>query len=197
MAAYAIHGKGPQRFGPMAKHADAFRVRGGRCRNWPVPSRTRCRFHGGLSTGLKTPEGKAAVVAAIQEGRQRRIAELAFEGKRIHELSPEAQRIDGPSALGQLPLVDREARVVYCVEVIEHIGRSRAAISRPRPHPRRGVCHNHSQSSFSDHRPRYSPAILSLAPARIARMLRSALGAYVLSTLQSFLITDEPISGAA
>ena len=58
--------------------------------------------------GLKTPAGKAAVVAAIQEGRQRRIAELAFEGKRIHtsrrrpkpELSPEAQRIDGPSALG-------------------------------------------------------------------------------------------------
>jgi len=108
MAAYAIHGKGPQRFGPMAKHADAFRVRGGRCRNWPVPSRTRCRFHGGLSTGLKTPEGKAAVVAAIQEGRRRRIAELALEGKRIHtsrrrpkpELSPEAQRIHGLSALG-------------------------------------------------------------------------------------------------
>jgi len=58
MAAYAIHGKGPQRFGPMAKHADAFRVRGGRCRNWPVPSRTRCRFHGGLSLGSRRLRAK-------------------------------------------------------------------------------------------------------------------------------------------
>ena len=40
-----------------------------------------------------------------------------------------ADRIDWRlGALGQLPLVDREARVVYCVEVIEHIGRSRPAI---------------------------------------------------------------------
>jgi hypothetical protein len=33
-------------------------VRGRRCRNGPVPGRTRCRLHGGLSTGLKTPEGR-------------------------------------------------------------------------------------------------------------------------------------------
>jgi len=40
-----------------------------------------------------------------------------------------AHRIDWRlGALGQLPLVDREARVAYCVEVIEHIGRSRPAI---------------------------------------------------------------------
>ena len=103
MAAYAIHGKDPQRCGAMAKHADAFRVRGRRCRNWPEPGRTRCRFHGGLSTGPKTPEGKAAVVAAMQEGRRRRIAELALEGKKIRTgrrrpkpiMSPEAQRLVG------------------------------------------------------------------------------------------------------
>ena len=101
MAAYAIHGKDPQRCGAIAKHADASRVRGRRCRNWPVPGKRRCRFHGGLSTGPKTPEGKAAVVAAMQEGRRRRIVELALEGKKIHTgrrrpkpiVSPEAQRL--------------------------------------------------------------------------------------------------------
>jgi hypothetical protein len=103
MAAYAIHGKDPQRCGAIAKHANAFRVRGRRCRNWPVPGKSRCRFHGGLSTGFKTPEGKAVVVAAMQEARRRRIAELALEGKKINtgrrrpkpELSPEAQRLIG------------------------------------------------------------------------------------------------------
>jgi hypothetical protein len=103
MAICAIHGKDHQRCGAMAKHADAFRVRGRRCRNWPVPGKPRCRFHGGLSTGPKTPEGKAAVVAAMQEGRRRRIAELALEGKKINtgrrlpkpEVSPERQRLEG------------------------------------------------------------------------------------------------------
>ena len=33
-------------------------VRGRRCQNWPVSGRTRCRLHGGLSTGPKTPEGR-------------------------------------------------------------------------------------------------------------------------------------------
>src|SRR5262245_4574146 len=41
------------------------------CRRWPVPGRTRCRLHGGLSTGARTPEGKARVLAALIEGRQR------------------------------------------------------------------------------------------------------------------------------
>ena len=29
------------------------------CRRWPVKGKKRCRLHGGLSTGAKTPEGKA------------------------------------------------------------------------------------------------------------------------------------------
>jgi hypothetical protein len=109
MATYAIHGKDPQRCGAMAKHADSFRVRGRRSRNWPVPGRTRCRFHGGLSMGPKIPEGKPAVVAAMQEGRRRRIAELAQVGLKIRtgrrrrapEMSPEAQRI--MAMVSQLP----------------------------------------------------------------------------------------------
>ena len=34
------------------------------CQKRPIAGRTRCRLHGGLSTGPKTPEGKAACVAA-------------------------------------------------------------------------------------------------------------------------------------
>jgi len=34
------------------------------CQKHPIAGRTRCRLHGGLSTGPRTPEGKAACVAA-------------------------------------------------------------------------------------------------------------------------------------
>ncbi|WP_363168751.1 HGGxSTG domain-containing protein [uncultured Lamprocystis sp.] len=33
--------------------------RGTACKCKPVPGKRRCRFHGGLSTGPKTPEGRA------------------------------------------------------------------------------------------------------------------------------------------
>ena len=32
---------------------------GERCRQWPIPGRLRCHYHGGRSTGPRTPEGKA------------------------------------------------------------------------------------------------------------------------------------------
>ena len=58
-----------------------------RCRNWAVPGKRRCRLHGGRSTGPKTPEGKAASLAAplpaMLERRRRCIAQLALEGKKI------------------------------------------------------------------------------------------------------------------
>ncbi|MDZ4740918.1 MAG: HGGxSTG domain-containing protein [Alphaproteobacteria bacterium] len=31
------------------------------CEGGVVPGRTRCRYHGGLSTGPRTPEGKARI----------------------------------------------------------------------------------------------------------------------------------------
>jgi hypothetical protein len=37
---------------------------GGQCRAPAVPDGRRCRMHGGLSTGPRTPEGKARVAAA-------------------------------------------------------------------------------------------------------------------------------------
>ena len=53
------------------------------CRRWPVKGKKRCRLHGGLSTGAKTPEGKARVLAALSEGRQRWIAQMKAEGKKF------------------------------------------------------------------------------------------------------------------
>lgn len=38
--------------------------RGGHCRARPIPGKTRCKFHGGLSTGPKTTEGKARIAEA-------------------------------------------------------------------------------------------------------------------------------------
>jgi len=54
------------------------------CRKWAVPGKRRCYLHGGRSTGPRTPEGKAASLAARLEGRRRRIAQLALEGKKIN-----------------------------------------------------------------------------------------------------------------
>jgi hypothetical protein len=53
------------------------------CRRWPVKGKKRCRLHGGLSTGAKTPEGKARVLAALSEGRRRWIAQMKAEGKKF------------------------------------------------------------------------------------------------------------------
>ena len=53
------------------------------CRRWPVKGKKRCRLHGGCSTGAKTPEGKARVLAALTEGRRRWIAQMKAEGKKF------------------------------------------------------------------------------------------------------------------
>jgi hypothetical protein len=47
--------------------------KGTRCQNPVVTDRNRCRMHGGKSTGPKTPEGKARIVAAHwKHGRRSR-----------------------------------------------------------------------------------------------------------------------------
>jgi hypothetical protein len=53
------------------------------CRNWPVPGKTRCRFHGGLSTGPRTSDGKEMAVAAMVEGRRRWVERMKAEGKKF------------------------------------------------------------------------------------------------------------------
>jgi hypothetical protein len=45
--------------------------RGAACQKPPLIGKARCRLHGGLSTGPKTPEGKARIVAAhYKHGRR-------------------------------------------------------------------------------------------------------------------------------
>lgn len=46
-----------------ARHRD-----GQPCRAMSEPGRRRCRFHGGCSTGPKTPEGKARALANLRRG---------------------------------------------------------------------------------------------------------------------------------
>jgi hypothetical protein len=53
------------------------------CRRWPVKGKKRCRLHGGLSTGARTPEGKARVLAVLTEGRRQWIAQMKAEGKKF------------------------------------------------------------------------------------------------------------------
>jgi hypothetical protein len=48
---------------------------GGSCKAPALPEKERCRMHGGLSTGPKTPEGKARTLAALKAGFQRWVAE--------------------------------------------------------------------------------------------------------------------------
>ena len=50
-----------------------------RCQAWGMAN-GRCRFHGGLSTGPRSPEGKARVVAAMVAGRRAWVACVHAEG---------------------------------------------------------------------------------------------------------------------
>ena len=57
-------------------------LRSPRCRAWAMPN-GRCRVHGGASTGPKSPEGKARVVAAMVEGRRKWVERRRAEGKKF------------------------------------------------------------------------------------------------------------------
>jgi hypothetical protein len=57
-------------------------IRGPRCRAWGMEN-GRCRVHGGASTGPKSPEGKARVVAAMVEGRRKWVERRRAEGRKF------------------------------------------------------------------------------------------------------------------
>jgi hypothetical protein len=66
---------------PWTKGPDGrFRLRNPRCQAWAMPN-GRCRFHGGLSTGPRSPEGKARVVAAMVAGHRAWVERVRAEGK--------------------------------------------------------------------------------------------------------------------
>lgn len=45
---------------------------GSPCQRFPVPTKTRCRLHGGLSTGPKTKDGKKRSLEALARGREQK-----------------------------------------------------------------------------------------------------------------------------
>ena len=57
-------------------------TRGFFCKAWAMEN-GRCWVHGGASTGPRTPEGKARVVAAMVEGRRKWVARRRAEGRKI------------------------------------------------------------------------------------------------------------------
>ena len=68
------------------------------CAKFPVEGKRRCRLHGGLSTGPKTPEGRAAILAAntkhgrYKNWREKRAKETYYRGeiKRVMREAREA-----------------------------------------------------------------------------------------------------------
>ena len=46
----------------------AMKKTGERCRSKDLHRGGKCKFHGGLSTGARTPEGKARAIAAMRAG---------------------------------------------------------------------------------------------------------------------------------
>jgi hypothetical protein len=52
------------------------------CKAWAMEN-GRCWMHGGASTGPKSPDGKARVVAAMVEGRRKWVARRRVEGRRF------------------------------------------------------------------------------------------------------------------
>jgi hypothetical protein len=60
-----------------------------------VPGKTQCRFHGGLSTGAITEDGKARSLSAMRAGRQRWLEET-----RARKAAGEIERFPGGRKAG-------------------------------------------------------------------------------------------------
>ena len=59
------------------------------CQNPVVTDRNRCRMHGGLSTGPRTPEGKARVAAAHTKHGRRSKAHT----ERVRKINADLRRV--------------------------------------------------------------------------------------------------------
>ncbi len=56
---------------PATSYCSAKTREGSTCKKRPLKGKTRCRLHGGLSTGPRTAEGKARIAAAhYRHGRR-------------------------------------------------------------------------------------------------------------------------------
>ena len=88
--AFVEAGRGT-RFGPdwPGRRCGAKTRAGGACQNPAIGGRSRCTLHGGLSTGPRTPEGKARSIAAHTKHGRRSRAHVA----RVKALNAELRRV--------------------------------------------------------------------------------------------------------
>lgn len=64
---------------PTATYCGARTKAGTACRAKPLPGARRCKWHGGLSTGPKTPEGKARALSNLRQFHERTLGESIGE----------------------------------------------------------------------------------------------------------------------
>ena len=79
------------RFGPdwPGRRCGAKTRSGGTCQNPAIKGRSRCKLHGGLSTGPRTPEGKARSIAAHTKHGRRSKAHV----EKVKAINAELRRI--------------------------------------------------------------------------------------------------------
>lgn len=70
----------PDRYRPK-RVCGARKKTGERCRSKSLHRGGKCKFHGGLSTGARTPEGKARAIAAMQAGRAKWLSDQYAQGR--------------------------------------------------------------------------------------------------------------------
>lgn len=104
---------------------------GGQCAKPAVRGKRVCNFHGGRSTGAKTPEGMARIKeAATKHGKfsKEGLARAAAQSARIRELEdalivlgaiPEGQRTRGPKPVGYEPLITLSDVENWATEIAE------------------------------------------------------------------------------
>jgi hypothetical protein len=164
MAKPGGHGKDKQRCGARVRH------RHGWCRRWPVPGRTRCRLHGGASTGAVTAEGKAKANAAREAGRQRWLEEM-----RAKKAAGEIDRFPGGRKSGP-GWVTRRMWKKRQIETMQRLRAEREALQSPPPPPRRRgrptlLAQVQAQilRTFAQ-LPEHSPLLADLEPHLLARV---------------------------
>jgi hypothetical protein len=163
MAKPGSHGKDKQRCGARTRHRRGF------CKKWPVPGKTRCRFHGGCSTGAITEDGKARSLAAMRAGWQRWHEEMLAK-KALGEI----KRFPGGRKSGPRWVTPRmwEKRQM---ETMQRLRAERDALEPRPPRRRRGrpTIIARAQAQIAQalaQLPEHSPWLAQLAPRHFARV---------------------------
>jgi hypothetical protein len=115
----------------------------GRCRNWPVPGKARCRFHGGLCTGPRytPPETIAERAEKMAVGHAAYLARLRAAGmKHPHGRPPRNETPDARRRRLDAKVRRREAKLVRLKE--EKVERAWAALAEANRREREAAAEN-------------------------------------------------------